>query len=276
MPKKRNERLKKATDIVKTSTDKLDNNTDRVVTPINKAFKFVNERLDFLLTNSIASKLLSLVLSVMLYISVNYGGDINVFGQNNVGKNLTNIPVVAIYDSERLQVEGLPETVDLSLVGSVEAIRRTEVLNQEEVIVDLSNFEPGLNQTVQLLYAGIASGVNVTFSQSSYQVNIYERESQDFMINPELIRVPVDSKYIYDDIKLSQDIVTIRAARHTLDSIARVQALIDVSNQSEDFTTMARLSVIDIDGNPISIIDLSMYEIQVSVSVKEREENVSG
>ena len=263
--------LQEAKNIAMKSTDVIDYNANKVVTPINKAFKFINEKLDFLLTNSIASKLLALVLSILLFISVTSNDDINVFGQNNVGKNLTGIPVRAIYDRDRFQVEGLPETVDMTLVGSVEAIRRTEVLNQEEVIVDLSNFGPGLNQTVSLLYSGIASGVNITFTQPTFNVSIYEREKEEFPIIPELIRIPVGNQYMYDNIRLSQNTIIISAARHTLDSIGRVQALIDVENQTSNFSTMAVLNVIDTNGQSITNIDLSMDQIQVDVDVRERD-----
>ena len=263
-------RLKGAANTIIRSTDVIDNNANKVVKPINKAVKFINDKLDFLLTNSVASKLLALGMSIMLFISVTQSPDINVFGVNNVGKNLSAVPVTALYDREKFQVEGLPETVDMTLVGSVEAIRRTEVLNQQEVIIDLTNYQAGINQTVSLLYSGIASGVNITFSQPTFTINIYEREEEEFMIFPELVRLPLDNEYTYDKVVLSQDRITIRAARHTLDSIARVQALIDVSGHHENFSVMAPLNVIDLEGLPLSNLDLSMDMIQVDVNVTQR------
>jgi len=267
---KRKYRLANAKQTINKTTDVIDSNANKVVKPINRAFKWLNEKLDFLLTNSVASKLLALVLAILLFISVSNSGDINVFGANQVGKNLTGIPVRAIYDHEKYQVEGIPETVDMTLVGSVEAIRRTEVLNQEEVIVDLTNFGPGVNQSVSLLYSGIASGVNITFSQPSFIVSIFEKEQEEFIIFPELVRVPVDGEYLYDNIRLSQNTIVISAARHTLDSIGRVQALIDVSGHTEDFSTMATLNVTDLNGLAVPYLDLSMEQIQADIDVRRR------
>lgn len=268
---KKDRRLEEAKRIARESTRVFDNNTNKVARPFQKLFRFLNDKLDFILTNSVTAKLLSIALAIMLYLSVNYSGDINVFGQNNVGKNLVGIPVKAVYNKEKYQVENLPETVDLSLVGSVEAIRKTEVLSKQEVIADLTNYKAGKNQKIELLYAGIASGINVTFSQPAYEVNIYDRKKEKFSISPELIRVPLDHKYEYTNIKLSQNEIEINAAQHTLDSIGKVQALIDVSNQKDNFTTMATLIAIDSDGNKIENIELTMDTMQVSVDVNEKK-----
>ncbi|WP_423363109.1 CdaR family protein [Mycoplasma sp. P36-A1] len=267
---RRTQRIEEAKRIAKQSSELLDTNYNRVVKPFNKAFIFLNQKLDFILTNSFTAKVLSLFLAVMLYLSINYSGDINVFGASNVGKNLTGVSVRAIYDTNKYQVEGLPDKVDISLVGNVEAIRKTEVLSKQEVIADLSNYKAGTNQKVELLYSGIASGINVTFTQPTYEVDIYNKVSKKFNITPELIKVPVDQKYSYYDIKLSQSTIEIKAAQHTIDSIAKIEALIDVSGQNKDFSTISNLAIIDTEGKTIENILLDTQQIQVDVKVKEK------
>ena len=263
-------RIEEAKKIASKSQEIIDSNYNALARRFLGVFRMINSRLDFILTNSLSAKIVSLALAILLYFSVNYSGDINVFGQNNVGKNIYAIPVKAIYDADRFQIENLPTTVDLSLVGSVEAIRKTEVLNQQEVIIDLSSFEAGLNQKVQLLYSGIADGVTVKFSQPVYEVNIFERKSKKFTIAPELIRIPINDKFRYE-VNFNQRVIEIKAAQHTLDQIASVRALVDVSSQEKNFEQMATLVVMDREGNKIEGLTLAFDQIKVNVIVQEKE-----
>lgn len=263
-------RIVEAKRIARHSQEVIGNNYDAIARRFVKIFRGFNKRLDFILTNSLSAKIVSIALAVLLYLSVNSSGDINVFGENNVGKNIQGIKVKAIYDRERFQVENLPETVDLSLVGSVEAIRKTEVLNKQEVIADLTNFKAGTNQKVELLYAGMAEGVNVKFSQPTYEVNIYDNKKKVFNIKPELTKVPIDDKYRYHDIKIENDSIELKAAQHTLDKVAYVKILVDVTNQTKDFKQEAKLVVIDDNGDRIEDITLPFDSSTVSVKVSKR------
>ncbi|MDF9867675.1 YbbR domain-containing protein [Bacilli bacterium PM5-3] len=262
-------RIEEAKRIAVKSQEIIDYNYNAIAHHIVKFFRYINAKMDFILTNSTTSKLVSLLLAVLLYISINYSGDVNVFGQSNVGKDMYGVSVKAIYDDEKFQIENLPETVDLSLVGSVEAIRKTEVLNKEEVIADLTNYKAGINQKIHLLYSGVADGVSVKFSQPSYEVNIYDKKREVFAITPELIKVPTDNKYNYD-VKLSVNSIEIKAAQHTLDKIASVKAMVDVSSQKKNFKQEATLVVIDQEGNKIEGITLSFDKVNVSVKVTKK------
>ena len=266
--KRRHQRVEEAKKIANRSQEFLDDNYNALAKKFRRAFRALNTKLDFVLTNSTAAKVVSLVLAILLYINVNYSGDSTVFGETNVGQNLYGVPVKALYDDEKYQVENLPETVDLSLVGSMDAIRKTGSLDKKEVIADLTNYKAGMNQEVDLLYSGVAKGVTVKFSQPTYEVNIFNKEKEVFRISPELIRVPIDSQYKYQ-VSLKTGSIEIKAARHTLDSIASVRALVDVSKQNKDFKTKANLVVIDENGAKIEGITLSFNEIDVSVKVTE-------
>ncbi|MEG0687052.1 MAG: CdaR family protein, partial [Erysipelotrichales bacterium] len=125
-------------------------------------------------------------------------------------------------------------------------------------------------QKVSLMYSGVAEGVDVKFSQPTYEVDIYETKQKKFNIIPELTKVPVNNEYEYSYIRLEQNTVNIRAAQHTLDKIATVKVMIDVSNQKESFTQQANIVVLDENGEKIPISNLSIKSINVSVNVTKK------
>ncbi len=261
-------RIEETKKIASKSQKIIDNNYNAIANRFIKSFRFFNSKIDLLLNHSMIAKLVALAVAILLFLSVNSSGDINIYGQSSVGKNLYGIPVKAIYDDKRYQIENLPTTVDLSLVGSIEGIRKTELLGKQEVIADLKNFKPGRNQKVHLLYSGIADDVSVKFSQPTYEVNIFEKVSETFLIEPEFIRVPLNNQFKYQ-AKLKINSIEIRAAQHTLDRIASVRALIDVSGKKGDFEQAATLAIFDNQGKLIEKISLSFNSVEVDVKVSK-------
>lgn len=264
------QRIEEAKMIANKSRSIIDSNYSAITRKSSRIFKRINNRLDFLLTNSMSTKIISLLLALFLFITFNYSGDINVFGQSTVGKNLYGIKVKAIYDTNKYQVDNLPETVDLSLVGNIEALRKTELVSNTEVIADLSQYKPGLNQEVQLLYGGIAKGIDVKFSQSIYTVNIYSKETRKFNVGYQLIKVPVDTKYNYQ-VSIDENIINIKAAKHTLDDIAEVKILVDVSNQKKSFQAKGLLVAYDSEGNKLNDIIFDKQEIAYNVLITTKK-----
>ncbi|MEG0284207.1 MAG: CdaR family protein [Erysipelotrichales bacterium] len=267
---KKRQRIAEARKIARQSGEIVSDNYVAFSKKFIKLFRGFNRRLDFILTNSLSAKIISIFLAILLYLNVTTAGDINVFGESNAGKTIYNVPVKVIYDKNKTQVENLPNTVDISLVGNMDAIRRTEMLDRQEVIADLTNFKPGLKQKVSLMYSGVAEGVDVKFSQPTYEVDIYETKEKKFNIIPELTKVPVNNEYEYSYIRLEQNTITIKAAQHTLDKIATVKVMIDVANQKESFSQDANIVVLDEDGEKIPISNLSLKSVKVSVNVTKK------
>lgn len=264
----RDKRIENTKRIASKSQKILDSNYDAFIDKVEKIFRNLNSKIDLLLNHSMIAKLVALIVAILLFISVNSSNDINIYGQNSVGKNLYGVNVKAIYDNNRYQIENLPQTVDLSLVGSIEGIRKTELIGSQEVIADLKNFRPGLNQPVQLLYSGVPQDVSVKFSQPIYYVNIFEKVEEDFLIESEFIRVPIYNKFKYS-VELKTNIITISAAQHTLDRIASVRVLIDVSNKDEDFKQVASLAIFDDQGRIIEEITPPFSSVEVNVKVSK-------
>ncbi|MDR3215510.1 MAG: hypothetical protein LBT75_04485 [Bacilli bacterium] len=264
--KRQRERIENAKKVAIKSQEILDSNYERISSKLSRIVKKINSRLDFFLTNQTLAKIVALVLAIILYVGITFSGDINVSNQNNVGKNIYGIKVEALYDKNKYQIENLPSTVDLSLIGTLDQIRKTEIANKTMVIADLTAYKPGLHQKVDLLYSGVAKDVDVKYSQPSYEVDIYEKQEKEYKVLPQLVKSNDNYEY---NLKLSQDVIKIRAAQHTLDSIVNVYILVDVSDHEHDFIQNGKIIAFDSDGNLINNLTLDQGLIKIDVKINK-------
>lgn len=265
------QRVDNALKVAKKSQTVINNNYNAVSSRFARIFKAFNDRLDFIITNGVTAKLLSIIMAVLLFVAVNYSGNVSVLGETSVGKVLNNVPITAIYDRNKYEVENLPKSVSASLVGTMDGIRKTEQLNKYKFIADLTNYTAGDNQNVRLIYAGIADGVTVKFDQPDFNVNIYPKVEREFIMEGEMINLPPNSIYDYKVKTLTQDRIKIRASQKTLDKIGSVRILVDANNQDKDYSSTGNVVVFDKQGNKMSDITLPFKKVKVKVDVKKKK-----
>jgi YbbR domain-containing protein len=265
------QRMDNALKVAKKSQTVINNNYNAVSSRFARVFKAFNDRLDFIITNGITAKLLSIIMAVLLFVAVNYSGNVSVLGETSVGKVLNNVPITAIYDRNKYEVENLPKSVSASLVGTMDGIRKTEQLNKYKFIADLSNYTAGDNQNVRLIYAGIADGVTVKFDQPDFNVNIYPKVEREFIMEGEMINLPPNSLYDYKVKTLTQDRIKIRASQKTLDKVGSVRILVDANNQDKDFSATGNVVVFDKQGNKMMDLTLPFKQVKVKVDVKKKK-----
>lgn len=269
------QRMDDALKVAKKSQTIINNNYNAVSSRFARIFKAFNDRLDFIITNGVTAKLLSIIMAVLLFVAVNYSGNVSVLGETSVGKVLNNVPITAIYDRNKYEVENLPKNVSASLVGTMDGIRKTEQLNKYKFIADLTNYTTGDNQNVRLIYAGIADGVTVKFDQPDFNVNIYQKVEREFIMKGEMINLPSNSLYEYRVKALTQDRIKIRASQKTLDKVGSVRILVDANNQDKNFTATGNVVVFDKSGNKMSEITLPFKQVRVKVDVKKKKVGVN-
>lgn len=264
---RKKERIEEAKKLANKSQKIINNNYNAISRFFIRFFHWFNSLVDYIVRSSFLAKVVALILAILLFLSSQQSGD-RILGQSTFGKELYGVPVELVYDSSLYQVENLPKTVDLSLTGSLDAIRTTDNYNNVKVVADLTNYSAGMNQKVNLIYGGIESGVNVKFSQHSYEVNIFKRYSKEFSISPELINLPIEKAYEYS-VDLAKNNVIIKAANHTLDQIAGVKALVDVGGKDSDFSQKAILVAVDNKGNRLENITFAFKEVEVNVKLSK-------
>lgn len=143
---------------------------------------------------------------------------------------LYNQPISATYNEEAYVVEGLPKTVDITLIGRKSDVYLAKQLPTNDITVDLTGLEPGVHK-VNLKYKKALSSVEYKLDPSVATIVIYEKVSVEKEVNYEVInKDKIDSKLMVEDVTLSTDKVYVKGNEATLNKVASVKALIDLKN----------------------------------------------
>lgn len=149
-------------------------------------------------------------------------------------------PITATYNEEAYVVEGLPKTVDITLIGRKSDVYLAKQLPTNDITVDLTGLKPGVHK-VNLKYKKALSSVEYKLDPSVATIVIYEKVSEKKEINHEVInKDKVDSKLLVDDVTLSADSVYIKGNEAKLKTVASVKALVDLNELTEEARSVGK------------------------------------
>lgn len=149
---------------------------------------------------------------------------------DNSAEILYSQPINAIYNEEAYVVEGLPETVDVVLIGRKSDIYLAKQYPSQEISVDLRELSAGTHK-VNLKYRQAINSVEYKIDPSQVTVIIYDKVSSTREITAEVLhRNNLDNKLDISEISLSKTEVTIKGSAKKLEEVAYVKALIDIDN----------------------------------------------
>lgn len=235
----------------------------------------INSWLDRIINSPTSSMLFALLISLVFFVSLT--GFNSSFNRNIAsGDTIKDVPLQAIYNSEVFEVQGLPETVDLTLVGDRSSISATRSSGAYEAYVDLTGLREGKNYNVPIRHKGIVGDLRVVSSPTTVDVTIERKVSQSFALDSTLINTnQKDGVYIVGTPVLDTSSVIVRASQATLNEISAVRAMIDVSsvNQVGDYTQQAQLVAFDQDGLPMNV-DILPSEVTVDFNVSSPNKDV--
>ncbi len=289
--KKKNNAFKKFTSNSYKTIDKL------IITPISTlVYKFQNKlgkdsKIEKLLNRPNALLILSLIFAVVLFYFVDNDA---VSLVNNDAKFLTNIPVEVKYNNSAYVIEGIPETVDMTLIGGKYEIYLAESLGDNKVTVDLTDYQASNTPVrVKLTYNKKIKNVSYKIDPTYLTVTIKEKVSDNKTVSYDLMNQDeLDPKLSVKSVELSKSDVIVRGSQDTIDTIASIKALIDLKN--EEFTkagtyNLDNLKLVAYDStgkiiNNVEIvatnisakIELSSFSKKVPVKVQITGELVSG
>lgn len=231
--------------------------------------------LDKVLFNEKYSKVVSLALAVLLYAIVNYNALSNSFQSSlRYSKTLSDVTVLAKYNSDTFEISGLPEKVDIILTG--DAANVTSAANAENgtVICDLDGLTEGEHE-IKLTTEGYGNNVNVVVNPTNVNVVMKKKTTRQFDISYDFINQDkMEQIYSAGTPEFEYTKINVRASKDTLDSIAFVKALIDVSGQSADFEQDAVLVAYDSSGKPVNA-DIVPNTVHVKVPVTSPNKSVN-
>ena len=189
---------------------------------------------------------------------------------DNSAEVFKNQGVNVIYNEEAYVVEGLPETVDITLIGSKADLYIAKQSSNHNVTIDLTGLKPGRHK-VNIEYEHAGSNIEYNVNPSVATVIIYDKVSATKKLTYDILNEEnLDSTLVIDSVKLNNEEVTIRGAEYKIEQVAAVKALIDV----EDLESMGvgshtlddiMLKAYDKDGN---IIDVEFVPEKVSAEIE--------
>lgn len=187
-------------------------------------------------------------------------------------------PISASYNEEAYVVEGLPETVDITLIGRKSDVYLAKQLPTNDITIDLTGLEPGVHK-VNLKYKKALSSVEYKLDPSVATIVIYEKVSEEKEVNYEVVnKDKIDSKLIVEDVTLGTEKVYVKGNEATLKKVASVKALIDLENLvdpevGEQVLKDVKLVAYDSNGEKVDV-EIVPSKVDVTVKIKSPQKEV--
>lgn len=258
---------------------------------IREYLKSHNLKLDYIFSRPNFIIYVSLILAVIMFVLIDSRVITLVESEAEV---LTNIPVKVNYNEEAYVVEGIPETVDIVLIGRKSDIYLAKQLGTNMVILDLSDYEARDSAyKVYLSYTKSIDSINYKLDPSYVSVTIKDKISITKTIDYDLVNIDaLNERLSVENVELSKSEVVVKGSRDTLNKIASIKALIDLNNNSlsdagtydlDNITVLAYDSkgniITDIEIVPTTLtasITLDTYSKSVPIQVKTTGSLVTG
>lgn len=207
---------------------------NKVIIPTTKLILKTNDKFDGSgkgfekwLSNTNVLLFISLFIAAFLFIMVDQ--KVLQFAESSA-KVLKGQAVTAKYNEESYVVEGIPETVDITLIGSSANLYFATQSPIGEILVDLSNYGPGTHK-VDITYNQAMSSISYSINPSTITVNIYQKVSKTKTLSVDILnKESLDEKLIIEKVSFESDQVVIKGAEKDIAKVAAVKALVDVKN----------------------------------------------
>lgn len=229
---------------------------------IFKFFRWVSSLIDRLFFSKYLG-LFALLMACLAYFVATYDSSSNVLSSSKV---LNNVAINARYNSETFELSGLPTACEVVITGDAASVNNA-ASKKGYCQLDLEGYTEGTH-TIKLNAVGYGDNVTTIISPSEVTIALKKKTTMQFDLTYDFINQnQMDSKYILSEPTFSQGTrINIRASSDTLNSIALVKALIDVSGVTGDFSIDAPLVAYDKNGQAVNA-EIVPSSITASVKV---------
>lgn len=244
-----------------------------VIVPITKLTLFVSEKtgkngksFERFLVRKNTLVFLSLIMAIGLFFFVDSKLLVLVDSSAEI---LEKQDVVAEYNKEAYVVMGLPDKVDVILIGRQSDLYLAKQLSSKDVTVDLSGLGVGTH-TVSFKYKNDVSRIDYKVDPSTANITIYPKLSESRMVNVDVVNQDkLDTKLSVQSVDIDSKEIIIKGAEHVLNTVASVKALVDVGNLNDPdvgVTTINDVTLVAYD-NKGQLVDVEMVPSKVSATV---------
>ena len=248
----------------------------RLIYRITKNINIPNKKFETWLSKSSTLLFISLFIAIFLFIVVDQK-IINLSSQS--AEVLKDQKVNVTYNEEQYVVEGLPDTVDVTLIGSKADLYMAKQSAVDGVSVDLTGLKPGTHK-VNIKYDLGKSDIDYSVNPSVANVTIYDKKSDTRTLLYDVVNNDkLSNTLVVNSVKLESDEVTIRGAEYKIKQVATVKALIDVANITNKTAGKQTLNDInlkayDSDGNVVEV-EFVPEKISAEVELSSPSKKVS-
>lgn len=185
---------------------------------------------------------------------------------------LTDRPVQVLYDEDNYVVEGVPDAVDITLIGNKVDLYTAKQSPTSEVTINLWGLKPGTHK-VDIKYNQATGSIKYSVNPSVATVIIYEKVSESKTLTVDLLNQDaLDERYIIDQVESMTDTATIKGASYKVAQVATVKALVDVNSLpkielGKPITVSSTLKAYDESGNVVDVeISPAKTDVQILIS----------
>lgn len=255
-------------------SEKMSKTYQNIESGLMSRFRWISSLIDKILFTERFGALVALGLSILLYVVVNFNSVSSLYTSSmKSAKDRTDFPVTVRYNAETFELSGLPEKVDIVISGDAANVNTAASLDSTKIVADLEGLTEG-EHNIKFKAEGFGDNVNVAVNPSNVIVTLKKKTtrqydvSYDFINSDQMDDIYSASTPLFDTTK-----VNVRASKDTLDSIAFIKVLIDVSGQTEDFEQDAKLVAYNSQGYPVNA-DIVPDTVHVSVPVTSPSKSV--
>ena len=199
----------------------------RVILKLIDISKSLAKGLDRLSGKKSSLLIISLLLAFSVFVFIDNESNVII---DQYAEILYDQPVTAVYNEELYVIEGLPKTVDITLIGQRRHIFLAKQSPSKGVTVDLTGLKPG-NHKVTLKYTQRLKSLDYKLDPSSVNVTIYNKESETRTLTYDILhKDSLNSKLYISNVSIDRTDVIIKGAKYKLEKVATVKALLDVNN----------------------------------------------
>ena len=245
----------------------------KIIFPITKLILAISYRfsksskvIENWLSKSNTLLFISLIFAVALFIAVDQR---KISMRESSAEVLKDVPVIAEYNQESYVIEGLPDKVDVTLIGGKSDLYFAKQSGTQNIVVDLSDLKPGTHK-VSINYTQDFRALEYSVNPSTATIIIYQKESATKNVTYDLINQnKLGEKKIVDNVTISASEVIVKGPEYKLNQVAIVKALINLEKlptQEVGTQTIDNVPLVAYDENG-EIVDVEIVPETLSAEV---------
>lgn len=245
----------------------------KIITPITKFILLITDKMgqrtdkfERWLVKKNTLIFISLLISIVAFLAVD---NRTISLVDSYAEVLYDQKVEALYNTETYVVEGLPNTVDVTLIGKKIEMYLAKQLSKGYVTVDISNLKEGTHK-VTLNYESNINSIKYKMDPSTVNITIYPKVSTTKTATIDTINKEVlDTKLSVSNVSIDKTEIIIKGAEHTIKEVANVRALVDIQklvDPEAGIMTLEDVPLIAYDTNG-KVVDVEMVPSKVTATI---------